>query len=377
MKIGIDARAAKWYRGTGIGTYSYQLINSLNNIDGFNNYVLYMPKNCALNINFNKNIQIENIKEENKNNFWNEVNVPNLSLDKNIDLYHVPQNGIGLPHHKNCPFVITLHDVIPLKMPETVSHQYLKIFNSEMPKIIPLCDGIITVSEYSKEDIIKAFNFPREKIFVTYLASEPIYKPMDKKLSKAIIKKHYGISSDFILYIGGYSPRKNILGLIEAFSILKTKFHRDIKLVISGNKGISYSIYKKRVEELRIEDNVIFTGFISMKHIPYLYNASSLFVYPSFYEGFGLPPIEAMACGVPVIASKASSIPEILQDSALLIDPHNIDILCSKMHAVLMNKCLQNALISKGLKRTSQLSWNKTAEKTLNAYKKIIKKYSK
>jgi glycosyltransferase involved in cell wall biosynthesis len=372
MKIGIDARAAKWYRGTGIGTYSYQLIHSLNKIDNYNDYLIFAPEDCKLDIPFQKNFHIKNIEKDNQSNFWNEVNTPNKLLDKSIDIYHVPQNGIGLPTTKNCPFVITLHDVIPYKMPDTVGDEYLKIFNEQLPNIIPLCDGIITVSQYSKEDIIEAFNFPREKIYVTHLASEDIYKPYDKALSKSIIEQNYSITGDYILYIGGFSPRKNILGLLDSFSILLPKLKKDIKLVIAGSKGKSYDIYKKRAEDLHIDDKVIFPGFISMNHIPFMYNACELFVYPSFYEGFGLPPIEAMACGVPVIASNVTSIPEILQDSTLLVDPYDINDLSEKMYNVLLDNDLRQCLITKGLKRSSDLTWEHTATDTLVAYKNII-----
>jgi len=372
MKIGIDARAAKWYRGTGIGTYSYQLIRSLNKIDNYNDYMIYVPEDCKLTIPFKENFHINNIKQNNQNNFWNEVNIPNILTDNCMDIYHVPQNGIGLPTTKNCPFVITLHDMIPYKMPETVGDQYLKIFNEKFPSIIPLCDGIITVSQYSKEDIIKAFNYPREKIYVTYLASEDIYKPYDKALSKSIIKKNYSITGDYILYIGGFSPRKNILGLLESFSMLLPKLKKDIKLVIAGSKGKSYDIYMKRVQDLQIEDKVIFPGFISMDNMPFMYNACELFVYPSFYEGFGLPPIEAMACGVPVIASNVTSIPEIVKDSTLLVNPYDINDLSKKMYDVLFDNDLRQGLITKGLKRASTLTWEHTAAATLNAYKSIL-----
>ncbi|MBZ9606359.1 glycosyltransferase family 4 protein [Clostridium estertheticum] len=372
MKIGIDARAAKWYRGTGIGTYSYQLINSLNKIDNFNDYSLFVPDDCKLAIPFKENFHIESIKQDSQNNFWNEVNIPNKLTDKSLDIYHVPQNGIGLPSKKTCPFVITLHDVIPYKMPDTVGEQYLKIFNEKLPNIIPLCDGIITVSEYSKEDIIKAFNYPREKIYVTYLASEDIYKPYDKALSKSIIEKNYSITGDYILYIGGFSPRKNILGLLNSFSLLLPKLKKDIKLVIAGSKGKSYDIYKKRAQDLHIDDKVIFPGFISMTYIPFMYNACELFVYPSFYEGFGLPPIEAMACGVPVIASNATSIPEIVKDSTLLVNPYDINSLSEKMYNVLLDNDLRQSLITRGLKRASTLTWEHTAATTLSAYQNIL-----
>lgn len=372
MKVGIDGRAAKWYRGTGIGTYAYQLISSLNAIDALNEYLLFMPESSNMDISFKKNFLIRNISEGNKSNFWDEVNIPNILTDKDIELYHVPQNGVGLPKEKKCPFIITLHDVIPLRMPETVGETYLKIFQEEMPEIVSCCDGIITVSQFSKEDIAKAFNYPLDKIHVTHLAAENIYTPLDKSICSALIKQYYGIEGDYILYVGGFSPRKNIVGLIEAFSALKEKYKKDIKLVIAGKQGKSYSIYKNRAISLGIENSVIFPGFIPIEHLPHLYNASKLLVYPSFYEGFGLPPVEAMACGVPVITSNITSIPEVLGDSAVFINPYDVDELCSSMFNVLSDDKLQEELIIKGIVRSSELSWDKTAKDTLIAYSKTI-----
>lgn len=374
MKIGIDSRAAKLYRGTGIGTYTYQLINYLNKIDDTNKYLLFIPKNCTYDISLKSNFCINAIIDGKMENFWDEVNIPNTLKNKDIELYHVPQNGIGLPHNKNCNFVITLHDIIPYKMPETVSKNYLKIFHEQIPQILPRCDGIITVSNYSKQDIINAFHFPGDKIYVTHLAAEDIYKPIDKTLSKNIINEFYSIKGSFILYVGGFSPRKNIVGLIEAFSKLICKYKKNIKLVIAGRKGPSYSIYKRRVQELHIENKVIFPGFISMEHLPYLYNAAELFVYPSFYEGFGLPPIEAMSCGLPVIASNTTSIPEVVGKGSMLVDPNNIDLLSDLMLQILLNKELRQKLILSSLVRASELTWEKTAKKTLLAYSKILNK---
>jgi glycosyltransferase involved in cell wall biosynthesis len=368
MKIGIDGRAAKWYRGTGIGTYTYQLINSLNCLDKINKYLLFMPQSCSCDIDYRSNFDVKSITENNKANFWDEVNIPNILQGSDIEIYHVPQNGIGLPKDKRCSTIITLHDIIPYKMPDTVGPNYLKIFLDQLPKIIPYCDGIITVSNYSKSDIVKEFNFPEDKIFVTHLAPEDIYKPLNKELSKILINKYYSIEGDFILYIGGFSPRKNILGLIDAFSQLLSHTKRKISLVIAGNKGLSYNIYINRVHELNLDDNVIFPGFISMDHLPYLYNAAELFVYPSFYEGFGLPPIEAMACGIPVITSNTTSIPEIAGDSAILIDPNNTDQIYKAMLSVIEDSNLSSTLVIKGLKRASELTWKDTATQTLKAY---------
>lgn len=373
MKIGIDSRAAKWYRGTGIGTYTYQLISSLNKIDKQNDYLLFTPEGYSSDIKFNRNFDIKSIADTMALDFWDDVNIPNELYDKNINLYHVPQNGVGLPIEKNHPFVITLHDTIPIHMPETVGDRYLNIFQKDMAGIVSRCDGIITVSEFSKEDISRDFNYPKEKIFVTHLASEGIYKPIDKNLCKEVLKKHYGLDSNYILYVGGFSPRKNIVGLIEAFSRIINVIPKDTNLVIAGNKGKSYSIYKACAERLKIEDRVIFPGFISMEHMPHLYNNASLFVYPSFYEGFGLPPIEAMACGIPVITSNVTSIPEVVGDAALLFNPKETEVLSEKICEALMNEHLRISLIVKGFEKARALSWDKTAIETLKAYEAIIK----
>lgn len=371
MKIGIDSRAASWYRGTGIGTYAYQLINNLNKTDDINDYLLFTA-NTINNIKFKSNFSLINIKNTKSNNFWDEVNIPNILNDKDINIYHVPQNGVGLPKEKNCPFVITLHDTIPIHMPETVGERYLSIFNKEMENIIKNCDGIITVSQYSKNDIAKDFNYPKDKIFVTYLASEDIYNPINKLISNSIIKKYYNLPENYILYVGGFSPRKNIIGLIKAYSTFSKDFKSKHNLVIAGTKGKSYELYKQCAIDNKVEDTVLFPGFIRMEHMPYLYNSASLFVYPSFYEGFGLPPIEAMACGIPVLASNLTSIPEILEDAAMLFNPRDIDELAFKMKEILSNDEISNNLIKKGFLKNASLSWKKTALETLNAYNQIL-----
>ena len=371
MNIGIDGRAAKWYRGTGIGTYTYQLISNINNIDNINEYLLFLPQNTGLELN--NNFSIKPIEESTNSNFWDEVNAPNILNNTDIELYHVPQNGVGLTENINCLKTITLHDIIPLRMPETVSDRYLNIFNNQLPKIIENCDGIITVSEFSKDDIAKEFNFPKDKIFVTYLGAEDIYKPLDKKSCKYFLKNKYNIDKNFLLYVGGYSPRKNIIGILEAFSLLDPKLRENLSVVITGKKGISYSIYMKRAEDLGIKNSVIFTDFIPLDHLPLFYNACEFLVYPSFYEGFGLPPLEAMACGTPVIASNVTSIPEICSGSALLVDPYNVDELSLSMSELLSDNKLRDSMIKYGLNNCLKYSWANTAKDTIAAYGNIIK----
>ena len=368
MKIGIDGRAAKWYRGTGIGTYTYQLITNLSKYDNLNHYLTFIPEDSDLNLK--DNFSIEYTKDSSNNNFWDDVKVPNLLENFNMELYHVPQNGVGLSGNVNCPKTITLHDIIPLRMPQTVSDRYLRIFNEEMPKILDNCDGIITVSEFSKLDIAEEFNFPKEKIFVTHLAAEDIYRPIDRAYCKKFIKDNYKIADNFILYVGGYSPRKNIIGIFEAFSLLKDNLKEDLKIVITGKKGISYEIYKNKAIELGISNSVIFTDFIPLNDLPIFYNACEFLVYPSFYEGFGLPPLEAMACGV--IASNVTSLPEVCRNSAILIDPNDIDELCYSMERVLTDSFLKLTMIERGLSTSNNYSWKNTALNTIKAYESII-----
>ena len=370
MKIGIDGRAAKWYRGTGIGTYTYQLITNLSKYDSSNQYLTFLPKNS--NLKLGDNFSIKYTSDSSNNSFWDNVKVPNLLNDFNMDLYHVPQNGVGLSDNVNCPKTITLHDIIPLKMPETVSDRYLKIFIEEIPKILDICDGIITVSEFSKLDIASEFNFPIEKIFVTPLAAEDIYRHINRSYCKNIIKDKYHIDNNFILYVGGYSPRKNIIGIMEAFSLLNKNLKKDLKIVITGRKGLSYERYRDRAIQLGISDYVIFTDFIPLEDLPLFYNASEFLIYPSFYEGFGLPPLEAMACGTPVIASNVTSVPEVCKNSAILVNPNDVDELSYSIERVLTDSFLKLTMIERGLNTSNKYSWKNTALDTIKAYKNII-----
>ncbi|CAM2756502.1 glycosyltransferase family 1 protein [Hathewaya histolytica] len=367
MKIGIDGRAAKWYRGTGIGTYTYELINFLGKNPGNFFYYVHMPSD----ISFPKYSNMNILKSKNyyEKNFWDEVRNPNSIDSLDISLYHVPQNGIGLPLSQKCPYIITLHDIIPCKLPKTVNPKLLNIFNRTMPTILERSNAVITVSEFSKRDIVETFNYPKNKIFVTPLASESIYKPLDKLYSKDIIKKNYGIDGPFILYVGGLGIRKNILRVIQSFELLRKGYKKNIKLVIAGTKGPLYETYKKETERLSIENEVIFPGFISMEHMPYIYNAAEIFIYPSLYEGFGLPTIEAMSCGIPVISSNITSIPEVTGDAAILINPRDTYALSNEMYNLLTNKELMIKLKNLGIKRSKQFNWKNTAYKTMESYK--------
>jgi glycosyltransferase involved in cell wall biosynthesis len=358
MKIGFDARGAIWYRGTGIGTYTYQLVKNLNLIDKKNNYRFFWPGDEFQDLDISNEEVFQSI-ESKKDKFWEEVHVPSRVEQEKIDIFHVPQNGIGLPTTKGCLQVATVHDLIPYIYPETSSTGYLNIFLKEMPRIMEQSDMIITVSEYSKKDIQRYFNLPDEKVTVIYEAPESIYQPIEKNISKEFVKQKYGINSRYILYIGGLSQRKNI--------------PEDYKLVIVGKRERSFKKLINLIDALNLEDKIIFTDFVKVPYMPYLYSAADLFVYPSLYEGFGLPPLEAMACGTPVITSNLTSIPEVTNEAALLIDPNDHVKLASAIEKVLNNPTQLEQMSKDGLKQASKFSWETCARETLGVYEKLYK----
>lgn len=368
MKVAIDTRSINWYRGTGIGTYTENLVRNLIDMYKDTHYRLYWSDRNFKDFKKENTEIIMTSKKHPK--FFQESYFYHDLIRENIDIYHVPQNGIGLNPNIHCKKVITIHDLIPYIMPETVGKGYLLKFLREVPNIIQNVDGIVTVSEYSKKDILKFFPIDPEKIFVTPLAADSIYKPLDKYHCKELLSRKYNISSPFILYLGGFSPRKNVNALINSFVNLIPNFDKDYKLVIVGpKKNLGESLNNKFSYS---DSKIIFTGFVPQEELPIFYNSCEVFVYPSLYEGFGLPPLEAMSCGSPVITSNLTSIPEVVKDGGILINPYKEEELTNALERILTNNKLKESLKIKALNQASNFSWKKTAEKTFQAYKTII-----
>lgn len=370
VHICIDVRGAKLYAGTGIGTYTMRLMENIMSIDKSNFYSFFWPNEGYDIFLGNKNINITLFGERNKK-FWDEYYMPKILSKISPDVFHLPQNGLGLPYNKYSKYVVTVHDLIPYTMPETCGKSYMEKFTKEMPSILDKSDIIITVSQYSKMDIIKYFQIPDEKIKVIYLAADGMFRRHDKEKAWDFLNKKYSYSTDFILYIGGFSPRKNVDGLMEAFkSVYKDLPGRYDLMILGSSKDEHYEL-KKKANTLGIGERVVFTGYIPYEHLPWFYNCAELFVYPSFYEGFGLPPLEAMTCGTPVITSNVTSIPEIVGDGAITIDPYDLNKLAYSIYDVLTDIELKNQLSIKGMKRAYQFSWKKTALETIKVYEEV------
>lgn len=369
MRIAIDARGINWYRGTGIGTYTDKIMRYLLKMDKNNYYHIYWSGGNYEEFQ-NENTSIIMASKRHHRFFEQNYFPKNLEREK-IDIYHVPQNGIGINENINCKKITTIHDLIPYIMPDTVGRGYLLKFLKEVPKAIELSSAVITVSECSKQDILKFFPIDKDKIFVTHLAADDIYKPLDKEKCKAFLSKQYNINKPFILYIGGFSPRKNVKSLITAFAKIYKDLNKDYNLVIVGATRDQGEYLSQFSSNLELASKIIFTGYAPEEHLPVLYNGCDVFVYPSLYEGFGLPPLEAMNCGTPVITSNLTSIPEVVQDAGMLINPYDGNELPSALVKLLNDENLQKEYSEKGLKRAQNFSWAKTAEKTLEVYKKV------
>ena len=370
MKIAIDARSATLHAGTGIGTYTNNLVSEIISIDSKDEFTLF----CSGKFNEDFNKKNTNIiySSGRHGSFYENHYIPSALNELHTDLYHIPQNGVGFDFDTEIPTIVTIHDLIPFTMPETVGKGYLERFLRDMPNIISNSSGILTVSEYSKKDILKFFSsYPEDKIFVTPLAANNNFKPMNKNNCKLYVEHSFGIKDPYILYIGGFSLRKNVLGLVKAFSKVYKDLNKPYKLLLGGGLKDEGEKLFTFVKENNLQDKIIFCGYLEDEILPVLYSGCDAFVYPSLYEGFGLPPLEAMSCKAPVITSNLTSIPEVTGDSSILINPYNINELEKALVTLLNDETLKTNLSEKGYLRSLEFTWTKTAQNTLNAYKNI------
>lgn len=308
---------------------------------------------------------------DNKPFFWYRLK----GLIPRYDLYHLTNQNLSFLLNKSrilksklC--IITCLDIIRHTYPQ---NRFDYLIGRYLYQGLKQADKLIAISEYTKGDLTKYLKISEDKITVVHQGVDhEKYKPMPK--DDEIVNK-YKLPEDMkiILYVGAEYPRKNLPTLIEAFGKLK-KDYEGVKLVKAGNPQTGGAREKliKLINKLGLENEIIFTDFVPEEDLPKLYNAADLFVFPSFYEGFGLPPLEAMACGTPVITSNASSLPEVVGDAGIMVDPHDVVGLAKAMYDVLTNDPLRENLVKKGLQRAKLFNWEKTARETLKVYEEVI-----
>jgi glycosyltransferase involved in cell wall biosynthesis len=370
LKIAIEARPIKWSYGTGIGNYTFSMIEKLCEVDKKNRYTFLWPDdNPVPYIPFQNYYSFYTLPKDDEREA---LEIPLWLSTERADLFHLPQNGFRIPNTKTCKILVTIHDLIPYFLPEMVRSSFLKRFTREMPEIVSRADHILTVSMLSKQDIINIFGADPQKISVVYSAPTDAYQPLPQEPTKKFLATKYGLKKPYLLYAGGLNPRKNVAELIYAYSKINRDLHRLQQLVILGGDSKHANQLKLLVESLNLKADVIFPGFVDSADLPLFYNGADLFVYPSLYEGFGLPPIEAMACGTPVITSNVSSIPEIVGDAAVQVNPADTLQLAGAILEVLNHEELSAALVQKGLSHSKKYNWRQNAAKILEIYESVM-----
>jgi len=268
--------------------------------------------------------------------------------------------------------VATVHDVIPYVYPRTSSTLDLLIYRLWLPLVAARLDAIITVSKQSRSDIVQHLRVKPERVVVIPEAASARYHPVDWAQIQPVLNSHR-IDAPYILYVGSIEPRKNLSRLLEAYAELRRWSTRWKLLVVGARRWKSSSVFKT-VERLGLSPHVIFAGFVPEQDLPALYSGASLVAFPSLYEGFGLPVLEAMACGTPVVTSNNSSLPEVAGDAAILVDPYDVAALTEAMRQVLSDTDLAAELRTRGLAQVAQFTWDRTAREVIAVYEMVTRR---
>jgi glycosyltransferase involved in cell wall biosynthesis len=286
-----------------------------------------------------------------------------------VALFHATEHL--LPKLARARSVFTLHDVAYLLFPEHHLPRNRIYLRTMMPRFLRRADRVIAVSENTRNDALRSYHVDPEKIEVIPEGVEPRFRPGVDRDEVARVRDRYTLPERFILSVGTIEPRKNHLTLVEAYASLRSR-HPEVGLVIAGGKGWLYERFFERVRALGLDDRVLFTGHVPDDDMPALLNAAEVFAFPSEFEGFGLPPLEAMACGIPVVSSNAASLPEVVGDSGMLVPPHDVAGWVDALDHLLRDAALRAAFAARGIARARRFTWDAAAERTLEVYHSVV-----
>lgn len=363
MRIAINCRSILLSQCTGIGRYTYNLLDSLGEIDQSNEYILHVQKRL---FDFKRNLpdfsRYKNLKSR--------VDYFHQGIGKS-DVYHLPSpSAIGSYEGK---LVVTVHDLVYKMYAQSHTPQTIELTEQYMQAIAAKAHRIICISENTRRDLHAHFDISPERTCVVYNGVDHnIFYSLSsqERLDAPGHLKDLGIDRPFVLYVGTIEPRKNLHGLLESFALLKKKkvFHG--QLVVAGMKGWMVESIGELIKKLGLERDVLFTGYVSDAQLRLLYNMTEVFVFPSFYEGFGFPILEAFCCQAAVITSQTTSCAEIASLAALTINPQDTKAMAQAMEHVLTDKALKASLQKAGLKRAQEFSFASTARQTLAVYQR-------
>jgi glycosyltransferase involved in cell wall biosynthesis len=370
LHIAIDARHI---RDFGIGTYIRSLILALAKIDSTNQYtVVSGPADVGTLSGLPENFRSAVYAREDRSAF-DHLAFPVFLRGLSPDLVHIPLNRIPLLMIK--PYVVTIHDMASLLFEEPSSLR-MQLRRLVFRRGLIRANRVIAVSEATKRDVEKLLGVPSERIRRVYNAPDPGFsqRASSPGQEQSRILERYQIQYPFLLYAGNIRKHKNVPRLVEAFAVVRDQLashpvYKDLRLVIIGDTISDYPAVRQTVIKSRVEQVVRFLGFVPFDTLRCFYESAAAFVFPSRYEGFGLPPLEAMACGTPVVTSNVSSLPEVVGEAAMLVNPENVFDIARGIRDVLLNEELRSRLIRRGREQAARFSWSWTARQVLEIYK--------
>jgi glycosyltransferase involved in cell wall biosynthesis len=377
VRVAIDIRRINEF---GVGTYTRNAIRTLTRIDHENEYFLIgIPGRLAgiepLPPNF-----VTVPAQPNEFSVGSYVELHHILKERRCDLLHVP-HLFWKPQAIPCPYVVTVHDLLD-HMYRINSHSEIKrtLHFYFTKRVLHGAARIFAVSDFSKKDTERVFQVPARKIEVIYNAIDERFRQGHAtEADRQFIAERYQVNYPFLLYAGRISPHKNVVRIIEAFGALKTELAKegqfeDLKLIIIGDEVSKHPDLRRAVIKSGAQHDVRFLGFVPIEVLRIFYDQAKIFVFPSLYEGFGLPPLEAMAHGTPVVTSNTSSIPEVVGNAAVMVNPENVFEIMRALHKVLLDPAVREKLKARGIDQANKFSWDKSVCKMLSVYREVAKR---
>lgn len=369
MRIAIDASTISTQGGP--RTYLLGLLDALFRVDNQNDYIVFYNDPVHLG-RFPQARELVLPGKSPLARLWREhVLLPLACRRERVELLHCPKSAI--PYFSpGCPVIVTLHDLIPVKHPELEKAAAQLYWRLHIGRAARKSDFVITISEWAKAEIMAEYAVSAEKIAVIMQSFDPfMLEARDPETGRSVRAK-YGLPPDYILYVGTIQPRKNLATLIEAYHCLSVEMAKPPRLVIVGRKGWLYEDLFAKIKKLNLTAEVLFTGFVPDEDLPYLFDGAQVFVYLSLFEGFGRPPLEAMACGVPVITSSTTAIPEVVGSAGITVSPLDVQAVTAALVTVLNNKDEAARLRELGRAQAQKFSWENAALETLDCYRSVV-----
>lgn len=375
MRIGIEAQRIFRKKKHGMDVVALEMIKKLQILDKENEYYIFVKPDDDECLKETENFKI--IKLQGRSYpYWEQVCLPKAASKERVDLLHCTSNTA--PIYSDIPLVLTLHDIIYLEQKSLVQKRgtlYQKFGNVYrkfvVPRIINKCKKIITVSDFERSRIVAHLSLDESKVITVYNGISEHFKPItDAQLLSSIARK-YKLPEDYMFFLGNTDPKKNVLGTLKGYANYLRQSSRKMPMVMLDYKKEALEKTLAEICEPQLTDNIILPGYVQNADLPAIYSLSKLFLYPSIRESFGIPPLEAMACGTPVLASNTSSIPEVTGNAAYLTNPFKPEEIAKGIEELINNKNLRKDLIDKGFIRASKFSWTSTAESVLKIYETI------